>query len=253
LRLPGPSRAVPPPPMGRFLGAQACCIAVVGMTVLTRPVSRSYAWPEPLIRGDSWGADRNCSTSTCTFFSGSSTGTVARSSSSIPVRSAYPSGAPVGRQRRTGRGRSRQRGCARASAGSASRRCRFVRRELTWSARPCAARRGRRLSSRKLIAQLVNRTSADCYVRGGKLLVKSATLKGVTRRRPSWKWVPPSGWPTPPQDWTPSATWEPPGDWPRPSPHHQWWRPTRSGRIRVIGLVVGVPLVTVAILAPAFQ
>lgn len=78
--------------------------------------------------------------------------------------------------------------------------------------------------------------------------MKSATLKGLTRRRPSWKWVPPSGWPTPPQDWTPSATWEPPGDWPRPSPHHQWWRPTRSGRIRVIGLVVGIPLLTNAIL-----
>lgn len=190
--------------MGGFLGAQACCIAVVGTTVLTRPVSRSYAWPKPLIQGDSWGADRNRSTSTCTFFSGSSTGTVAGSSSSLPVLLAYPSartwnsagasgdhragatarhdvrrdlqqrgcgcyqerGRPAGlpaqgrkpcvlvvpeRHCRCGQGQAcridadsggrrrsgcllkagRRRGCARASAGSASGRCRFVRRELT--------------------------------------------------------------------------------------------------------------------------
>src|SRR5690606_1594083 len=38
-----------------------------------------------------------------------------------------------------------------------------------------------------------------------------------------WRFCPPPGWPTPPDDWEPAADWRPDDGRPDPPPHWIWW------------------------------
>jgi hypothetical protein len=39
-----------------------------------------------------------------------------------------------------------------------------------------------------------------------------------------WTFMPPPGWPTPPEGWSPPAGWQPDPSWPTPPADWSWWQ-----------------------------
>ena len=71
-------------------------------------------------------------------------------------------------------------------------------------------------------------------------------LSDMGTRQPSWVWVPPAGWPSPPAHWVPPPGWQPDPSWPSPHAGHQFRHRTPAGRRCFLATVSTVVIVVAA-------